>query len=295
MSDNGASDQTPPSVQITAPASGASVEGKVTISANATDNVGVSSVKFLLDGALLGTKTAPTPSGSSTYQWKWDTTTASEGQHTLTAIASDAAGNQGASAPVTATVSRDTTPPVTTILCNGSSSCSAWYRAPVSLTLKATDNVAVAHTYYTTDGTEPSGTNGTVYTGAFNIAQSSTVEYRSVDTAGNWEQLQSRLLQIDTQAPAAQITAPAAGATVSGTAVYIVAQATDNVSVSSVRFFLDGVSLGSKSSPTTPGGSTYQWKWDSTAASKGAHTLTATATDQAGNPMTSAPVQVTVG
>jgi peptidoglycan/xylan/chitin deacetylase (PgdA/CDA1 family) len=295
LKDNTAGDVTPPAVQITSPASGASVEGTTYITANATDNVGVASVKFLLDGTLLGSKTTPTTSGGSTYQWKWEPSTVSEGQHTLTAIATDTSGNQSTSAPVTVTVTRDSSPPVTTLLCNGSSTCATWYHAAVTVTLKATDNVAVAHTYYTTDGTEPSATNGTVYSAPFSVPQTATVRYRSVDTAGNLEQVKSQLLQIDTQPPTAQITSPAAGATVSGTAVYILAQATDNVSVSSVRFFLDGVSLGSKTSPTTSGGSTYQWKWDSTTTTKGAHTLTVVASDQAGNQTTSAPVQVTVG
>jgi peptidoglycan/xylan/chitin deacetylase (PgdA/CDA1 family) len=284
-----------PTVAISAPAPGATVSGNaVYINASATDNVGVASVKFLLDGAVLGSKTAPTVSGGSTYQWKWDSTTASVGQHTLTTVATDPAGNQTTSAAVTVTVLQDTTPPVTTILCNASS-CATWYRAPVSITLKASDNLAVAATYYTTDGSEPSATNGSLYTGAFSVPQSATVKYRSVDTAGNWEQVRSQLLQIDSQAPSAQISAPASGATVSGSAVYITAQATDDVSVASVRFYLDGVSLGSKTAPTVSGGSTYQWKWDSTTASKGAHTLSVVATDQAGNQTSSASVPVTVG
>jgi peptidoglycan/xylan/chitin deacetylase (PgdA/CDA1 family) len=296
LKDNGASDQAPPVVSLTAPTAGASVIGTaVYITAQATDNVGVTSVKFLLDGTVLGSKTAPTTTGGSTYQWKWDSSTVSPGQHTLTAIASDAAGNQTTSTPVTVTVVQDTTPPVTSILCNGSTTCAAWYKAPITVTLKATDNVAVAHTYYTTDGTEPSASNGTLYTVAFSVGQTATVKYRSVDTAGNWEQVESQMLQVDTQPPPAQITAPSAGATVSGTAVYITAQATDNVSVTSVRFFLDGVSLGSKTAPTSAGGSSYQWKWDSTTATKGTHTLTVVATDQAGNQTTSPPIQVTVG
>jgi peptidoglycan/xylan/chitin deacetylase (PgdA/CDA1 family) len=289
-------DPVAPSVSITAPSAGATVSGSaVYINANATDNVAVASVKFLLDGAVLGSKTAPTSPGGSTYQWKWDATTASPGQHSLTTIASDLAGNQTTSSPVTVTVLQDTTAPVTTILCNASSSCSSWFKAPVSVTLKASDNVAVAATYYTTDGSEPSAANGSLYGGAFAVAQTATVKYRSVDTAGNSEPVQSQLLQVDAQAPSAQITGPANGASVAGSAVYITAQATDNVSVASVRFYLDGVSLGSKTAPTTPGGSAYQWKWDSTTASKGAHTLSALVTDQAGNQTISAPVTVTVG
>jgi hypothetical protein len=148
------------------------------------------------------------------------------------------------------------------------------------VTLKASDNVGVAQTYYTTDGSEPSAANGAIYAGAFVLPQTATVRFRSADAAGNLEPTGSRLLQVDAEAPTAKITSPAS--------------ATDNLSIVSVRFYLDGASLGSKTVPTVAGGSTYQWKWDSTSASKGAHTLTALATDVAGNLATSTAVPVTV-
>jgi peptidoglycan/xylan/chitin deacetylase (PgdA/CDA1 family) len=295
LKDNGAGDQNPPSVSISSPAAGSTVGGTATyITANATDDVGVASVRFYLDGALLGSKTAPTAPGGSTYQWKWDTTTAGEGPHTLTAIATDATGNQSVASSVGVTVTQDTTPPVTSILCNGSTSCGPWLKSPVSVTLKATDNVAVAHTYYTTNGSEPTAVNGTLYTGAFNLPATATVRYRSIDTSGNWEAVQSQLVQIDPEAPAVAIASPSSGASVTGNAVYITANATDNVAVASVRFYVDGALLGSKTAPTSPGGSAYQWKWDSTTVATGQHTLTTVATDTAGNQATSAPVSVTV-
>jgi|GEM_PF-329005 len=293
--DNGEADQVPPAVSITAPEGGATVEGTTPITADATDNVGVVSVRFFLDGVSLGSKTSPTVEGGSIYKWNWDTTAASEGSHTLTAVATDGDGNQTTSAPVTVNVVRDTTAPTTTIQCNGSSSCEGWLKAPVSVTLKATDNVAVAATYYTTDGSEPSESNGTLYGGPFSVAATTEVKYRSVDSSGNWEATKSQLLQVDGQAPTSRLTAPAEGATVIRTStVPILDEATDNVSVTSVRFFLDGVSLGSKTTPTVSGGSTYKWNWDTTGVSEGSHTLTAVATDAAGNQTTSAPVTVTV-
>ena len=50
-----------PSVTLTAPASGALVKGAVTVSASASDNVGVAGVQFLLDGAALGTEATTAP------------------------------------------------------------------------------------------------------------------------------------------------------------------------------------------------------------------------------------------
>ncbi|HYR12604.1 MAG TPA: N,N-dimethylformamidase beta subunit family domain-containing protein, partial [Mycobacterium sp.] len=103
-------DTTPPTVSITAPVSGATVGATTSVTASASDNVGVVGVQFLLDGANLGVEDAAAP-----YSVSWNTTTASNGSHTLTAVARDAAGNRTTSAPVTVTVFNDTTPPSVTI------------------------------------------------------------------------------------------------------------------------------------------------------------------------------------
>lgn len=89
------SDNTPPRVSITSPDSGAAVSGTITVTVTAADDVGIAGVQFLLDGVQSADDTT-TP-----YSLSWDTTTASNGPHTLTAVARDAAGNQTTSAPVT--------------------------------------------------------------------------------------------------------------------------------------------------------------------------------------------------
>lgn len=103
-------DTTPPSVSLTAPGAGATVSGAaVTVSANASDNVGVVGVQFKLDGANLGAEDTSSP-----YSVSWNTTTATNGSHTLTAVARDAAGNSTTSGGVAVTVNNaaaDTTPP----------------------------------------------------------------------------------------------------------------------------------------------------------------------------------------
>ncbi len=104
-----AADTTPPAISMTAPPAGTTVSGAITVSATATDNVGVAGVQFILDGAALGPEDTVSP-----YAATWDTTTATNGSHTLAAVARDAAGNQATSAAVSVTVSNslvDTTPP----------------------------------------------------------------------------------------------------------------------------------------------------------------------------------------
>ena len=100
-------DTTPPTVSITAPANGATVRGTVTVTADAADNVGVVGVQFLLDDGVNGSADARTPP----YSVSWNTATASDGSHTITAIARDAAGNRTTSAPVTVTVANNAPPP----------------------------------------------------------------------------------------------------------------------------------------------------------------------------------------
>src|SRR5207247_10553804 len=92
-------DTTPPTVSMASPPAG-TVSGTVTVSANATDNVSVVGVQFLLDGVALGAEDTTSP-----YSISWDTTGVPNGAHTLTARARDAAGNQATSTGVNVTVS----------------------------------------------------------------------------------------------------------------------------------------------------------------------------------------------
>ncbi|HEV3069416.1 MAG TPA: chitobiase/beta-hexosaminidase C-terminal domain-containing protein [Streptosporangiaceae bacterium] len=90
----------------------------------------------------------------------------------------------------------DSTPPTTTISCNGGPCSSTGYTAPVTVTLSAADNSGgwgVANTYYTTDGSTPT-TSSTVYTGPFVAKQNTTVKFFSTDLAGNSEQVNSQAI-----------------------------------------------------------------------------------------------------
>ncbi len=93
------SDTVPPTVSITAPVSGATVSGTTTVSMTATDNVAVASVQVKVDGTTVATDT------TAPYSHAWNTTTVTNGSHTLTAVATDTAGNTATSTAVTVTVS----------------------------------------------------------------------------------------------------------------------------------------------------------------------------------------------
>jgi hypothetical protein len=100
-----AGDTTPPTVSVSAPAGGSTVSATVLVTATAADNVGVAGVQFKLDGVNLGTEDTTTP-----YSVSWDTTTATNANHTITAVVRDAAGNTATSAPVSVTVSNAAPP-----------------------------------------------------------------------------------------------------------------------------------------------------------------------------------------
>ena len=89
----------PPSVSIVNPTAGETVSGTTQVTANASDNLGIASVQFYLDGQPLGQAVTTPP-----YALSWDTTTAANAVHTLTAAATDTSGNVGHSFPVSITV-----------------------------------------------------------------------------------------------------------------------------------------------------------------------------------------------
>ncbi len=88
----------PDTVAPTVSAGESGTAGTITLSATASDNVGVARVEFSVDGALKGTD------ATSPYGMTLDSTTLANGTHSLTAQAFDAAGNSATSAPVAFTI-----------------------------------------------------------------------------------------------------------------------------------------------------------------------------------------------
>ena len=74
-----------PTVTITSPQDGETVSDTIYITADANDDVGVTQVKFLIDGSTLGTDV----DGNDGWSLSWDTSLAVDGIHTITAEVSD--------------------------------------------------------------------------------------------------------------------------------------------------------------------------------------------------------------
>lgn len=149
VTQGGSSDTTAPTVSLTAPANGATGSGNTTVSATASDNVGVIGVQFKLDGTNLGTEDTTSP-----FSITWNTTQTTNGSHTLTAVARDAAGNSTTATSRTVTVSNAATAPTIT---NVSGSIVDGQSVTISgsgFGIKATAKPLVFDTF-------DSGTNGT--------------------------------------------------------------------------------------------------------------------------------------
>ena len=105
------SDAAPPSVALTAPGDGATVTGTILLAADASDDVAIQHVDFLVDGQLVGS------ASSAPYTAPW--TPLATGAATITAWAFDTAGNSTISTPrhVATAIGPppDTTPPAIAI------------------------------------------------------------------------------------------------------------------------------------------------------------------------------------
>ena len=229
------------------------------------------------------------------------TTALGQGSHTITAKATDTAGNQGAAstayhvtidtsapaAPAITSVTDDVVPVTGTVADNGFSN-------DATLTIAGTAEAGSTVTLYDTDGTTVLGT-GVASGGAFSITTtalgqgSHTITAKATDTAGNQGAASTAYhVTIDTSAPAAPaITSvtddvlPVTGTvadngfsndatlTIAGTAEAgstVTLYDTDGTTVLGT-----GVASGGAFSITT------------TALGQGSHTITAKATDTAGN------------
>ena len=281
-------DNSAPAVNITSPASGATVSGAISVTANASDNIAVAGVQFRLDGVALGAEDVTAPFAAA-----WNTVTSSNGPHTLTAVARDTAGNVTTSTSISISVLNDSTPPSISIT---SPSSGATVSLTVAVAAAASDDIGVAGVQFRLDGAalgaEDTAAPFTLDWNTSSVANGAhTLTAVARDAAGNTSTSAAITVTVqnDTASPAVAITSPANGATVSGS-VIITASASDDIGVVGVRFFVDGAPLGTEDL-TAP----YDVSWDATLAGTGSHTLTAVARDAAGHTTTSAAISVTVG
>jgi chitodextrinase len=225
-----------PVVTITAPANGATVSNTVTITATATDNVGVTKVEFYVAGDLKSTDTA------SPYLYSWDTTTVSNGSRSLQAKAYDAANNNNTDEISITVANGDSTPPSapTNLTATAASS------SEVNLSWTAsTDNVDVTGYWVVRDGVTIANTTNTGFSDT-SVSPNTTYSYQVIayDAAGNNSGPSNTATvttpqEPDTQPPSAPTNLTATAA--SSTQINLSWNAsTDNVSIAGYEVYRGG-------------------------------------------------------
>jgi thermitase len=174
-------DSTPPSVNFTGPSDGTTIYGMISVAALASDNVGVASVTFAIDGVNSVTETA------APYGFNWNTQAVLNGLHSLTAVARDAAGNSSTSS-IGVVVSNvlDLTPPSISIMApaNGTK-----VNSNVSVTVNTNDDGGVIRVELYVDGRLQSSSTTAPFTTKWNATKatkgSHTLQNKAYDAAGN--------------------------------------------------------------------------------------------------------------
>ena len=251
---------------IDTPAAGAQLNTSiVTISGTAEPHTGVR----VREGTLLRATAAADTAGAWSVSLSF-----TEGAHTISAAAVDAAGNIGPAA--TRTFSVDTVPPATPMITSPAEA--AFVNVdPVTVTGAAEAGATVN----VLEGTVTIGTTTASGSGAWSVAISFSEAAHSIgaiaiDAAGNVSgRSATRSFTVDTIAPAAPvITTPAQSATVTTASVNVGGTAEGSTTVT--------IKEGTSTLATTVTSPNGTWSV-SIAFANGAHTITATATDNAGN------------
>jgi thermitase len=101
-------DTTHPTVSITSPSNNETVSGNVTITADASDNIAVSSVSFAIQGQFIDVDT------TAPYSISWDTAALSNGNYLISATAWDNSYNASTTSQITVNVANQTLTPTST-------------------------------------------------------------------------------------------------------------------------------------------------------------------------------------
>ncbi|AAZ28353.1 S8 family serine peptidase [Colwellia psychrerythraea] len=190
-------DQQAPTVVITSPTENSVQTGTFNITANAQDNMAVSSVSLYANGVLIGTDTV------APFSANFNSNNIADGNVAFTAQAYDATGNQGNSSTYWLTIDNivdvaDTIAPSVSItnLVNGSS-----ISGNQAIKVSATDNTAVTKIELYIDGQLKTQTTESILSYSWNTRKVAngyhTIVTKAFDAAGNQNQTS---IQVNVQA-----------------------------------------------------------------------------------------------
>jgi uncharacterized protein YkwD len=266
----------PPAISILQPAAGAVISGLVSVSGTASDSVKLVSVDVAVDGG-----SPATPQGRDSWFYSLDTTRLTNGSHTITARATNTFGLVTvASITVTVTNGASSQPPTISI---AQPANNATVSGTASIQGAAADAAALASVKISIDAGAPVAATGLQnWTYALDTTKLSNGAHAVTATATNQAGLTAaatitlNVSNTSSQPPTISIAQPANNATVSGTAS-IQGTAADAAALTSVK-----ISVDSGTPVAATGLQNWTYALDTTKLSNGAHTVTATATNQAG-------------
>ena len=277
---------TAPTVSIRSPATGGSyvIGTPLTIATTVADSDGtIQNVQFFVNGvALLTANTSP-------YVAAWNP--ASPGLYTLTATATDDAGNQTLSSPVTVTFTGNTPPNVS--LSTPTSGARVVAGSAVSIIASASDSDGtVANVRFLANGNlvgAPATAAPYTVTWTPTAAGIYSVVAQATDNSGNVSS--STIIPVNVlanQSPSVSLSTPTNGAVFrTGASAGLAATATDpDGTVASVQFLANGNVIGVATAAP------FNVFW--TPSSAGTYTIVAQASDNTGNVATSTAATVTV-
>jgi len=274
-------DGTKPTISLSATPDSLIAPGTVTLTASASDNVGVARVAFFRGATLLSVDS------TSPYTYTDTLAIADKGTVSYRAVAVDAAGNS-AEASKSVTVGVDTTAPSLTLAASAATVTTA---QTVTFTATASDNVGVTKvefydngTLISTDTTAPYEASS-AYTAASNGTH--TIVAKAYDAMGNVKETTTTVtVNIDVTAPTVSVSA-STSTVIAAQTVTFTAAASDNVGVTKVEFYDNGTLIGTDTAAPFEASKAYAF------ADNGTHTITVKAYDAMGN-MKDATTTVTV-
>ena len=268
-----------PAVSITAPAANTTLSGTTTVSASATDSAGIAGVQFKLDGANLGSEDTTAP-----YSASWNTLSAANGAHTLTAVARSTSGTTATATAVPVTV---TNIPAATVSIS-TPAANSTVSGTQAIAATATNAVGVQ---FKLDGTNlgnevttaPFTINWDTTTAAYGTHTLTAVARNSANVATTSASVTVQVNNVP--ASTVSISAPTANATVSGT-IQIDAATTNTTGV---QFYVDDSAYNAEDTSAP-----FSTTLDTTKLTNGVHNVRAVARNSVNQLVSSTTVQVTV-
>ncbi len=297
-------DSSSPTIALGLSPNTASVPASTTLPAGATRNVVVTAapatgravvrVEFFVNGTKVGEKT------SAPYSYRF-TAPAATGTYVFSARATDNTGLARDAQTAFIVTSAVGAPPTVNLLTptNGTTVVPNTAVSLASSALATGGTIASVQFYVNGSPTLVNSGNAITanpYVSSFipPTPGSYVIDAIATDDRGNTTISNAVTITAAFGTPTVAITAPNANATARATpniplTITATATAGTGASVLLVEFLLDGVQIGTKTSPTVANGSSYSFAWTPTTAQIGVHQLTARVTDTNSQVATSTP------